>query len=193
MKPVNPLFLIPIGIFSFLGGAAFGRSRKGLSMTKPGRDGPLPGIPIAHWERFITVMAIAPKRQVSPRYRLGTFGLDARRLADVGFMQSPRKVAVGGESGVWTGEWKRPLTTEKFLGSMPVQYTAFKRSMARMAPKVAGFVGTEIEGTKATLSGLLGVGHLAGEAGVKSWVEDPDVRKRFKATTANFARTNGIF
>ena len=193
MQPMNPIALLPVGIFSFLAGAAFGRSRKGLSMAKPGRDGPLPGIPIAHWERFITVMAIAPKQQVTPRYRLGTFGLDARRLADVGFMQSPRKVTVGSETGIWTGEWKRPLTTEKFLGSMPAQYTAFKRSMARMTPAVAGFVGADIDGTKATLSGLLGVGHLAGEAGVKSWVEDPDVRKRFKATTANFTKTNGIF
>lgn len=191
MKPVNPLFFIPIGIFSFLGGAAFGRSRKGLSMAKPGS--PISSIPLAHWERFVTVMVVAPKKKITPRYRLGSFGLDARRLADVGFMQSPRKVTVGSENGVWTGEWKRPLTTEKFLDSMPAQYTAFKRSMTRMTPKVAGFVGVEIDGTKATLSGLLGVGHLAGEAGVASWVRDPEVRKRFKATTANFARTNGIF
>lgn len=193
LKPMNPLMLIPVGIFSFLGGAAFGRSRKGLSMAKPGKDGPLPGIPLARWERWISVMAIAPRRQVTPRYRLGTFGMDARRLADVGFIVSPRKAVVGGETGVWIGEWKRPLTTEKFLDSMPLQYEAFKRSATKMAPKVAGFVGAEVDGAKASLSGLLGVGHLAGEAGVESWVKDPDVRKRFKATTANFARTNGIF
>ena len=190
---MNPLFLLPFGIFAFLGGAAFGRSRKGLSMTPPPKGGPLPGIPLARWERFITVMAIAPKRQVTPRYRLGAFGLDARRLADVGFMVSPHKSTVGSEAGVWVGEWKPPLTTEKFLDSMPAQYTAFKRSMARMAPKMAGFVGADVDGAKCSLSGLLGVGHLAGEAGVKSWVENPDVRKRFKSTTANFAKTNGIF
>ena len=193
MKTMNPLFLIPFGILSFLGGAAFGRSRKGLSMTPAPKDGPLPGIPLVKWERFVTVMAVAPKRHRTPRCRLGTFGLDARRLSDVGFMVSPRKSTVGGEAGVWIGEWKRPLTTEKFLDSMPAQYTAFKRSMARMAPKVAGFVGADVDGAKCSLSGLLGVGHLAGEAGVKSWVESPDVRKRFKSTTANFAKTNGIF
>jgi hypothetical protein len=193
MKTVNPLFLLPFGIFAFLGGAAFGRSRKGLSMTPPPKGGPVPGVPLIKWERFVTVMAVAPKRHRTPRYRLGIFGLDARRLADVGFMVSPRKSTVGGETGVWIGEWKKPLTTDKFLDSMPAQYTAFKRSMIRMAPKVAGFVGTDIDGAKCTLSGLLGVGHLAGEAGVKSWVENPDVRRRFKSTTANFARTNGIF
>ena len=193
MKTMNPLFLIPFGILSFLGGAAFGRSRKGLSMIPAPKGGPLPGIPLVKWERFVTVMAVAPKRHRTPRCRLGTFGLDARRLSDVGFMVSPRKSTVGGEAGVWIGEWKRPLTTEKFLDSMPAQYTAFKRSMARMAPKVAGFVGADVDGAKCSLSGLLGVGHLAGEAGVKSWVESPDVRKRFKSTTANFAKTNGIF
>lgn len=191
---MNPLALmIPAGIFGFLGGAVFGRSRKGLSMTPPKKGSPIDGVPLVRWERFITVMAVAPKRHRTPRYRLGTFGMDARRLADVGFMVAPRKATVGGEPGVWIGEWKRPLTTDRFLGSMPAQYAAFKRSMIRMAPKVSGFVGADVDGKKCSLSGLLGVGHLAGEAGVKSWVEDPGVRKRFKSTTANFARTNGIF
>ena len=194
MKTMNPLFLFPFGILAFLGGAAFGRSRRGLSMTLPPKGGsPLPGIPLIRWERFVTVMAVAPKRRVTPRCRFGTFGLDARRLSDVGFVEKPRKATVEGEAGVWIGEWKKPLTTEKFLDSMPAQYTAFKRSMIRMAPKVEGFVGTDVDGAKCSLSGLLGVGHLAGEAGVKSWVESPDVRKRFKSTTANFAKTNGIF
>ena len=139
LKPISPIALIPVGIFAFLGGAALGRSRKGLSMI------------------------------------------------------APRKATVGGEAGVWIGEWKRPLTTEKFLGSMPAQYVAFKRSMSRMAPRVSGFVGADVDGEKCSLSGLLGVGHLAGEAGVESWVKNPDVRSRFKSTTANFARTNGIF
>jgi hypothetical protein len=191
MKELNPIYLLPVGVFSFLMGAALGRSRKELSMLAP--KGPLPGVPITHWERFITVMAIAPKRHVTSRRRFGTFGLDARRLADVGFMDSPRKATVDGEMGVWTGEWKQPLSTDKFLGSMPAQYMAFKRSMTRMAPKIAGFVGAIVDGQKCSLSGLLGVGHLAGETGVESWVKNPEVRNRFKATTANFTRTNGIF
>lgn len=193
MRPLSPIALIPVGIFAFLGGAAFGRSRKGLSMTAPRKGSPIDGVPLVEWERFVAVMAVAPRQRRTPRCRLGTFGMDARRLADVGFMVDPRKATVGGEAGVWIGEWKKPLTTEKFLGSMPAQYAAFKRSMARMIPKVAGFVGAEVDGTKCSLSGLLGVGHHAGEAGIESWVKDPGVRKRFKSTTANFIRTNGIF
>ena len=191
MKELNPIILLPVGVFSFLAGATFGRSRKGLSMLKP--SSPLPGVPLLRWERFVTIMAVAPKRHVTPRYRLGTFGLDARRLSDVGFVEKPRKAVVGSETGVWVGEWKKPLTTEKFLASTPAQYEAFRRSVVRMSPKVGEFVGAEVDGTKCTLSGLLGVGHLAGEEGVRGWVLDPAVRARFRATTENFNRTNGIF
>jgi len=194
MKPMSPLLFFPVAIFSFLGGALLGRgSRKNLSMLPPGKEGALRGVPLLSWERFITIVAVAPKKAVTPRGRMGYFGLDARRLADVGFMTRPRKTTVGGETGVWTGEWKKPLTAKKFLESAPAQYEAFRRSMRTMAPKVGAFVGTSIDGSRATLSGLLGVGHLAGEAGVESWVRDPDVRRRFKATTASFARTNGVF
>lgn len=193
MKDINPIALIPVSIFSFLGGAVLLRSRKNLSMLPPEKQGPLPGVPIAAWTRFISIMAIVPKKTVTPRGRMGAFGLDARRLADVGFMEKPRKATVGGETGVWVGEWKAPLSTEKFLNSTPAQYEAFKRSMKIMAPKVGSFVGADIGGVKATLSGLLGVGHLAGEAGVESWVKNEDVRRKFKATTANFIKTNNIF
>ena len=154
---------------------------------------PLQAIPLASWGRFVSVMVVAPRDKVTPRYRLGTFGMDTRRLADVGFMVEPRKATVGNEAGVWVGKWKAPLTTDKFLGSMPAQYEAFKRSMSKMIPAVSSLVGREVDGTRCTLSGLLAVGHLAGEGGVKGWTEDPSVRARFKATTANFTKANGIF
>jgi len=191
---MNSALMIPVGIFSFLGGALLGRSsRKGLSMLPSPKEGPLPGVPLVRWERFITIMAVAPKRQITPRGRMGMFGMDARRLADVNFMSKPRKVTMGSETGVWTGDWKDPLSQEAFLDSTPAQYEAFKRSMRQMAPKVAGFVGRPVDGVKATLSGLLGVGHLAGEAGVSGWMNDPETRRRFKATTDNFNRANGVF
>lgn len=193
MKTMSPIVLLPVSIFSFLGGAILGRSRKNLSMLPPTKEGPLRGVPMLSWEKFITIMAISPKRTITPRGRMGAFGLDARRLADVGFMTRPRKTTVGGETGVWTGEWNSPLTTEKFLESTPAQYEAFRRSMRAMAPKVGRFIGYSVDGARATLSGLLGVGHLAGEAGVESWVRDPETRRRFKATTARFAQANNIF
>jgi len=190
---MNPILLLPAAVFSFLGGAVLGKSRKGLSMLPPERPSPLPGVPAVAWERFVSVMVVAPRRNVTPRGRMGMFGLDARRLGDVGFMQRPRKVTVGAETGGWTGDWHPPLSEAKFLDSAGAQYEAFSRSMRRLAPRVVPAVGTVIGGKKATLSGLLAAGHLAGEEGVLGWAADPAVRTRFKSTTANFERANGIF
>lgn len=44
-----------------------------------------------------------------------------------------------------------------------------------------------------TLSGLLGVAHVAGLEGMANWLEHRDDRTRFPHTTATFARTNGVF
>ena len=186
---MTPILLIPFT----LAGYALGISRRGLSMLPPEKPSPLQGVPGLTWSKFVTVMVVAPKNTVTPRGRWGMFGMDARRLGDVGFMRSPRKVTIGAETGVWTGEWVSPLTGEKFLDSTGAQYEAFCRSMRGMAPRVKGLVGTPVGTTRATLSGLLAVGHLAGEDGVASWVRDPAVREKFKATTQNFTKANGLF
>lgn len=115
----------------------------------PKTDGPIEGVPILAWQRFVTMMVVAPKNTVTSG-RTGMFGMDARRLCDVGFMEKARKSTIAGETGVWTGTWKAPVTTEKFLLYTPLQYEAFKRSMSRMAPKVQGLAGRTIDGTKAT-------------------------------------------
>ncbi len=185
-------FLIPVGVLGFLTGAAAATSRKGLSMLPQGRS-PLAGVPSLAWQKFVTVMVVAPKRHASSRGRLGYFGMDGRRLCDVGFMRDARKTTVGCETGVWTGDWVAPLTTEKYLDSAGAQYEAFSRSMRRMVPKVLPLVGAPVGRKHATLSGLLAVGHLAGESGVASWVRDPAVRSKFQATTSNFEKANGLF
>ncbi len=150
----------------------------------------LPGVGLVSWEKFVGVMASAPKEYVSPRYRLGTFQMDARRLKDVGAMKTAMKGIYGDEAGIWMGKWQEGLTEKKFLGSMPLQYAAFCRSMRAAAPKVSGHVGRIVDGRKCSLSGLLGVCHVAGEGGFVGWV---DGAKRFPATTEVFVRTNGIF
>jgi hypothetical protein len=190
---MTPLALVPAAVFSFLGGISLGKSRKGLSMLPPDRGSPLPGVSRGGWVRFVRVMVVSPKQAMTSRGRMGYFGLDARRLADVGFMRGARKATVGAETGVWTGEWVSPLTLEGFLGSAPAQHEALARSCRRLAPRVARHVGEVIDGRRASLSGLLAAGHLAGEAGIESWVSDPAVRKKFRATTANFHRANEIF
>lgn len=187
---MTPVVLLPVAVFAFLGGASLGRSRRGLSMLPPSKTNPL-GVSCVAWRTFVVAMAASP-RDRRERGKLGMFGMDARRLSDVGFMEAPKKMQVAGASS-WTGTWRAPLDEGKFLASAPAQYEAFSRSVARMAPAAAPHVGAVVDGKKASLSGLLAVGHLAGEGGIESWVLDPAVRKRFAQTTANFDKANGIF
>jgi hypothetical protein len=187
---MNPLYSIPISIGSFLAGVAFTTPRKGLSMLP---KSPLPKVTLVLWSRYVGRMARYPKSYMSPRGRMGAFGMDARRLADVGFCESPRKTTIGREVGVWTADFRMPISKEVYLASLPLQYASFKKSMRKMQPAAVRFVGAEVDGAHCTLSGLLGVGHHAGEAGIESWVKDPKVRERFKATTDTFKRVNGIF
>lgn len=185
-----PLIALPVGLIGLLTGAALATGRRGLTMLP---KSPIKGVVLVSWTRFTTTMARHPRGGKTSRGRLGAFGMDGRRLADVGFMTTPKKVTVGSETGVWVGEWKKPLSEELYLKSLPAQYASFKRSMVTMAPKIQGFVGAKIDGKTATLSGLLGVGHLAGEQGVASWVKDAGIRKKFAKTTETFHLTNGIF
>ena len=178
---MHPIILLP----TLLAGFVLGR------VVHPrDRDSPLAGVPLLKWEQFVAVMCLAPKSHVSDRGRLGTFQMDARRLRDVGLMSDAVKGQRGSMTGVWVGRWKTPLTEAKFLGSMPLQYAAFVRSMVAAAPKVTEHVGKVVDGKPCSLSGLLGVSHAAGEGGVGSWV---DGGKRFPRTTEMFERTNQIF
>jgi hypothetical protein len=190
---MDPFTLIPVAILSFLGGKALGRPRRVLSMLPPEKASPLLGVPTTAWHRFVTVMVVAPASCRAPRGRLGLFGMTPRHLADVGFMTGPRKTVVEGEPGVWTGDWASPLDEAAFLGSVPVQYEAFSRSMRRTAEAARPHVGTVVDGVPATLSGLLAVGYSAGTRGIGDWVKNTGARARFAATTEAFLKANDIF
>jgi hypothetical protein len=193
-RDISPLYLLPASIFGFLAGVVMvSSSRREGSTTQASSRSALPGVSLIVWRRFVGTMARNPRSYESPRGRLGAFGMDPRRLVDVGFSEKPRKVVVGKETGVWTAEFRKPVTKEKYLASLPLQYESFKRSMQTMLPRVSGFVGFEVDGHHCSLSGLLGVGHHAGESGVESWVKDKKIRDKFGKTTEAFRLTNNIF
>jgi hypothetical protein len=184
---LHPLLLLPATIVGFfIGRVASGSGKSAVSAA-------LQGAPAAAWARFVAVMAVHPKEHIDKRYKLGAFGMDVRRLRDVGLLETASKGVYGDEVGVWMGKWKAPLTEAGFLGSMPLQYAAFVRSMRAAAPKVSRYVGIWVDGQRCSLSGLLGVVHAAGEAGVESWVKDANVRRRFSKTTDTWKRTNNLF
>ncbi len=194
---MHPILLISAVLLGFFGGRVStrktGKDDVGEDTTSEPTSVDLKGVTFGAWEKFVGLMATAPRTTVTPRGKLGAFAMDARRLSDVGFMVSAHKGKRGDEQGVWLGKWTAPLTEAAFLGSMPLQYAAFVRSMRSAAPKVSRLVGIEVDGKACSLSGLLGVCHVAGDTGVESWVKNPEVRRRFSSTTQMFQRTNGIF
>lgn len=182
---MHPLILLPAALIGFLGGRFFSKPKH--------KSSPLPGVNLVSWERFVAILATSPPNAVSPTNKLGLFQMDPRKLKDAGLMTSTHKTKVNGLPGVYVGQWIDPLTQDDFLGSIPMQYAAFTKSVQAAAPKVSGYVGTNVQGAVCTLSGLLGVAHTAGIEGVSSWVKSPETRKRFKGTTKMFLDTNGVF
>ena len=185
--------MLPLLVGSALVGFVVGRISKAKGKLTIPTASPLAGVPPEAWADFVSRMAVADRDAVSKRGKLGAFQMDARRLADVGAMTRAWKATRGSELGVWMGAWSAGLTESAFLGSMPLQYAVFVRSMRAAAPKVSPLVGSVIDGKVATLSGLLGVSHVAGERGVEGFVKDPAVRARFPSTAEMFSRTNEIF
>lgn len=184
--------MFPLVIGSALLGFAVGRLSNVRKKKETGSS-PLAGIGTGPWGTFVASMVVADRQHVGKKGKLGAFQMDARRLADVGAMTRAWKGPRGPETGAWVGQWSAGLTEDGFLGSMPLQYAVFSRSMRAAAPKVSPLVGKVVDGKVATLSGLLGVSHVAGERGVEGFVTDQTVRSRFPSTAAVFSRTNGIF
>lgn len=180
---------IPAGLIGLLAGVGLAQAGGPPSMLP---KSPLRGVSVRSWVIFTTRLARHPRGHVTSRGQLGTFGLDPRRLVDVGLAASASKTDVGG-TGKWAAAWKSPSSEAEFLGSLPLQYEAFKRSCLGLSEVVGDLVGTEVDGTRCSLSGLLGAGHAAGAASVRSWVKNPAERAKFLGTTTTFKLTNGIF
>lgn len=151
-----------------------------------------------YWTRFVKCVMGNDPRAITDSFALGLFGFGARRLVDLKVMKDPRQTQYGGRS-VWAGTWIAPLTMQKFLADRALQYQLFFVSMRDYAhritntPAARALIGQELEGHQISLSGMLGVMHVAGWSGGLKWFASPGDRARFPATTAAFLKCNGIF
>ncbi len=152
---------------------------------------PLAGVDKEQWIRFVQVMGDRSNaNSSSPSGHLGFFRFSYPRLAELG-------VNARRDKKVWQGTFIPPLTLEGFLGSFPLQHRAFALSSGDFATHIAeehpNGVGADVDGTIATLSGLLAVLHRAGHRGFDKWLSSAEDRKRYPNTTAAFKAANGIF
>jgi hypothetical protein len=104
------------------------------------------------------------------------------------------------EGKSWAADIVPPPTLAEFLASSKLQYEAFVKSMLDYLPTLTSpryqliiDSGTQINGKRVTLSGLLALAHAAGIDGLKSWLANPDDRAKHPNTTAVYMKSTGIF
>lgn len=126
------------------------------------------------------------------------FSIDARRLTELGLMKNVRKIPWEGRE-IFMGDFVDPLSLERFLNSPRIQYRVFKKDIANhrdtivAKTKLKRLIGTEVDGARLTMSGLLALAKQAGVKGAQSWLTRPTDRTRFPNTTRTFHEVNGIF
>ncbi len=159
---------------------------------------PWTNVPSDAWNAWVLALRGPNPRAVTPMNHLGLFAMGMRRLADLGLATSPRQEIVHGKK-VWVADWIPVLEPgpDKFLGDADLQYKVFVKSVnddfKAIKAEMPEAVGTDVDGVKATPSGLLAVTKQAGVAGLKSWLADPKVRQTHTSTTAQFKKLNGVF
>lgn len=187
------------GLLLLLGAAASAAEdpRQGQTPKKKRAASPLPGVTDEQWKAYLRALATpAHVDKVSPRLALGAFLFTYPRLGDLGYVKNVRRATLNGRP-VWTGDFAPPLTLERFLAEPTLQVEAMGKSTRDYLPKVrvlfGKYLGQELEGRKATLSGLLAVAHRGGLKGLAGWVKNARDRQVYPNTTAAYLAANGIF
>jgi hypothetical protein len=190
--------LASAGLLLALGAAASAAEETRAGQRSSGRvKSPLKGVNDEQWKAYLRALASPGHAdRVSPKLALGTFFFTYPRLADLGYVRNVRRATLNGRS-VWTGDFVPPLTLERFLREPDLQVEAMGKSARDYLPKVrvlfGKYVGQELEGKKATLSGLLAVAHRGGLKGLQGWVKSARDRVTYPNTTAAYNAANGIF
>lgn len=158
-------------------------------------ESPIPEASASQWTRFVRLMQVGAPGDVTPSGQVGLFGTRFKRLEDLGLVREVRRQARD-RKVEWAGRWTTSLSLDQFLSNPLLQYRAFAASMKRYRAEIlerhGAALGQEIEGRRATLSGLLAVAHHAGPA-LASWIANAADRRRFGKTTAAYSRTTGVF
>lgn len=148
----------------------------------------------AAWTKYVALMAHGNFNDtVSPAGNLGLFQMSLPRLADLHYVTNLHK----DESGKWAADWVPPLSREKFLDDLKVQYEAFIKSTLADRRFILAHhksaIGRVYARKVASLSGLLAVARQAGGRGLAAWLASGASKVKYPNTTAAFLRANGTF
>jgi len=177
------------------------RSMQKASAPAAFYQSPFTNVPHDAWNAWVQALRGPNPRAVSPLNHLGLFAMGMRRLVDLGLATNPRQELATGGGGrkVWVADWIPALQPgpDKFLSDADLQYRVFVKSVnddfKAIKEKMPTAVGVDVDGAKATPSGLLAVTKQAGVEGLKKWLADPKARQQYATTTAQFKKLNGVF
>lgn len=159
---------------------------------------PWANVPSDAWNAWVHAVRASNPKTITPANYLGLFTMGMRRLVDLGLATNPRQDVRDGRK-IWVADWIPALQPgpDKFLADADLQYRTFVRAVnadfAQIRQTMPEAVGSDVDGIKATASGLLAVTKQAGVEGLRKWLADPKVRQQHATTTAAFKRLNGVF
>lgn len=131
------------------------------------------------WSHFVNTLSTSTLANVSPTNDLGMFDFKVRRLADLDAITNLRRIKHG-TRWVWSGTFKKPLTSDAFLKSLHLQYQFFCLSMKEYYKTLDR--SKLLNGMP--LLGALTILHRAGPQGLDSW----NCGKRFTFTETLYNR-----
>jgi hypothetical protein len=159
---------------------------------------PFPGVQTPAWSSWVHAQRGDDPKAITSGYYLGLFRMGMRRLVDLGLATNPHHDKWQGKS-VWMADWVAPLQPgpDVYLSDPDLQYKSFAKAvsddLAHIQKELPEAVGADVDGTKATASGLLAVTKLTGVSKLKEWLSDPELRKKYPQTMAVFNKLNGVF
>ena len=165
----------------------------GETGRRPKTASPWPDVDGAQWRDYLKASVPDLSECEGREWLVGSFGLHPRLLQKLGLMAD-----VVRDGGGWSGRWAGTLPRAAFVQSLPAQVQAMTAISSLHRDECGGTLermsGQEFQGERASLSGLLAVARLAGGChGLDSWCSNEADRGKFKATTAAYLRSNGIF
>ena len=152
------------------------------TLTVSGRSSPIDGVDGQDWAAFAARVSREQPTFMS-QHHVGQFRQRRSRLAELGL--DPDQVAQSIE------DQHRALDTDMadaYRHACDSGLVAEFQGHVVEVPAQGGSAPIEV-----TLSGVLGVIQAAGLEGAVEWFERPADRRRFRGTTEQFLRTNGVF
>lgn len=142
-------------------------------LGQPSLKSPLDGVADEDWMEFVARIRTKPPGFKSDKY-LGQYEQNKGRLKQLGLAE--------------------PATPEEEYEVLAKDVSAHARDSSDLIKQWSGDV-VSVSGTEHPVcaSGILGLLKSAGPEGARSWLRNPEDRKKFPKTTEAFLRTNGCF